>query len=182
MAYRSCRVNNHDLQLFTDASEGTGLRSLFGGSWEGSVLTSQVGEAKQQSKHPSLGAAFHWGWHLRLGRSQVPQEKPLVLQAINKSTRSVINPERGEGSDVGVPMRTHEHIHTCGTHCRERGPFAPSLPFRWFRCSRVFLGCLLRLGTLTIAGWILGWSHYMFYKKVWAKNKAKWCFSLKYYY
>lgn len=94
MAYRSCRVNNHDLQLFTDASEGTGLRSLFEGSWEGSALTSQVGEAKQQSKHPSLGAAFHWGWHLRLGRSQVPQEKPVVLQAINKSTRSVINPER----------------------------------------------------------------------------------------
>lgn len=39
----------------------------------------------------------------------MPQEKSVVLQAINKSTRSVINPERGEGSDVGEPMRTHEH-------------------------------------------------------------------------
>lgn len=122
MAYRSCRVNNHDLQLFTDASEGTGLRSLFGGSWEGSALTSQVGEAKQQSKHPSLGEAFHWGWHLQLGRSQVPQEKPVVLQAINKSTRSVINPERGEGSDVGEPMRTHEHTYTCAHTAVKEGP------------------------------------------------------------
>lgn len=55
MAYRSCRVNNHDLQLFIDSLEGKGLRSLFQGSWEGSLLTSQVWELKQQSKHPSLG-------------------------------------------------------------------------------------------------------------------------------
>ena len=85
-------------------------------------MTSQVGEAKQQSKHPSLGAAFHWGWHLRLGRSQVPQEKPVVLQAINKSTRSVIKPERYEGRDLREPMRTHEHTYTCAHTAVEDGP------------------------------------------------------------
>lgn len=147
MAYRSCRVNNHDLQLFTDALEGKGLRSLFQGSWEGSALTSQVGEAKQQSKHPSLGATFHWGWHLQLGRSQVLQEKPVVLQAINKSTRSVINLERG-GSEwcVCAPMRTHVPIpdNKRGAPCIElwlsagkRHMFSGNTYFQWkvsFRC------------------------------------------------
>lgn len=76
MAYRSCRVNNHDLQLFTDALEGKGLRSLFQGSWEGSALTSQVGEVKQQSKHPGLGqlstggGTYNWEDHKCFEKSQ----------------------------------------------------------------------------------------------------------------
>lgn len=46
----------------------------------------------------------------------------MVLQAINKSTRSVINPEREEGSDVREPMRTHEHTYTCAHTAVEDGP------------------------------------------------------------
>lgn len=44
-------------------------------------------------KTSQFGATFHWGRHLQGGRSQVLWEKPVVLQAINKSTRSVINRE-----------------------------------------------------------------------------------------
>lgn len=179
MAYRSCRVNNHDLQLFTDASEGTGLRSLFEGSWEGSALTSQVGEAKQQSKHPSLGAAFHWGWHLRLGRSQGPQEKPVVLQAINKSTRSVINPERGEGSQVQEPMRTHEHTYACAHTAVEDG----ALHFVHLSAGSDVQEVSCRIWSPQSSGLDPGLSSlYAFKKKSERRIKAKWCFSLKHYY
>lgn len=86
-------------------------------------------------KTSQFGATFHWGWHLQLGRSQVIQEKPVVLQTINKSTRSVINKEE-KCACVCVCMcvweRERENRARCIKLCISTGiSFQEKLSFRW---------------------------------------------------
>lgn len=126
MAYRSCRVNNHDLQLFTDSLEGKSLRSLFQGSWEGSALTSQVWELKQQSKHPSLG-------QLSTGGSTYNWEDHKCFEKSHWCYRQSIN-------QAGVSL-TESKWGACV--CVEEGSLLQVVHFCWNRFSRkgfFFLG------------------------------------------
>lgn len=128
MAYRSCRVNNHDLQLFTDALEGKGLRSLFQGSWEGSALTSQAGEVKQQSKHPSLGqlstggSTYNWEDRKCFKKSQWCYRQSINQPGVSLTERAGLS---GVCVCVSVWMRG-PWVKLCistGTSFQEKVPF-----------------------------------------------------------
>ena len=80
-------------------------------------------------KTSQFGATFHWGWHLQLGRSQVIQEKPVVLQTINKSTRSVINKEKCACVCVCVCVCVRKRK-------RKQSPLHQAMHFYWNQFSR----------------------------------------------
>lgn len=121
------------------------------------------------------GGTYDWEDHKCLRKSQW-----CYRQSINQPEVSLTQRE-GKGAMWESPC-VHTNTLTRAHTLQWKRALCIEPVFLLVQMFKSFPWVPLRFGTLTIAGWILGWSHYMSYKKIWAKNKAKWCFSLKHCY